>query len=128
MTLTYKVVSKQPGGIGEGTPKRYYPVIAKREVKNLRSLCRDISSSSSLTPSDVMAVLHAFIELIPEALEGGYNVHLDDFGTFSVHAKVEGHEDPKKVTHHHIKEMRMKFLPSKHIKQRIQKFKVRKAK
>ena len=125
MALTYQVKPKRSAFARE-QKTRYYPVLTSRRVADMRMICDEISAASSLTTADVRAVVESLTELIPDLMEKGYNVKLDELGTFSVHAKSEGKDDPNKVTVRDIKELKMSFLPSKRVKDRLKIMKVEK--
>ena len=120
MAVFYKVVSKRPGGMAGTNAPRYYPVLTDRRVMDLRELSKRISDMSTVSRPDVMAVVYAFIDLIPGLLQDGYNIKLDGFGTFSLHVSGEGKDDPDQVTHRDIKGVKMTILPDKRIKIRLQ--------
>lgn len=125
MALRYEVKSKRSGFANHQTT-RYYPVLTRRSVADIQMICEEISAATTLTSADVVAVVEALTVVIPNLIEDGFNVKLDNLGTFSVHAKSEGKEDPQKVTVRDIKELKMSFLPSKRIKQRMRTMKVEK--
>lgn len=125
MPLQYEVKSKKTT-LSSDQQIRYYPVLTGRRVADARKVSAEISAGSSLTKADVRAVLEALTEVIPRLLGDGYNVKLDDLGTFSVHAKSEGKDDPSKVTTRDIKSLDMSFLPSKRIKEELKILKVEK--
>lgn len=116
MAVSYKVISKRPGGMaGERTPK-YFPIVTKRELVNSRTLAELISERSSFTTPVVIGMIESLIQIIPEMLKKGNNVRLDGLGTFSLHVSGVGKDDPKKVTKRDITKVKMAFLPSKDIK------------
>ncbi len=119
MAVSYKVVSKKPRGLAGTLPVKYYPVITNRSVIDLRDLCDRISEKSSLTSGDIMAVVESLIQDIPTLLMNGYNVKLDNFGTFSIHASAEGKDDPTKVRGRDVTSVKMSFLPSKYVKHKL---------
>ncbi|MEQ8879862.1 MAG: HU family DNA-binding protein [Cyclobacteriaceae bacterium] len=122
MPVTYTIAMKKPGLSPDAAPK-YYPVLTDRRITNLRKLCYMISDRSTLTSADVMGVIHAMIELIPDLLQDGRTVRLDGFGTFNLHASSEGQTNPDKITSRDITGVRMSFLPDKDIKRRLNKTK-----
>lgn len=128
MAVSYKVVSKKPRGLAGTLPVKYYPVITNRSVIDMRRLCDIISQKSSLTSGDIMAVVESLIQDIPNLLMDGYNVKLDNFGTFSIHASAEGKDDPSKVRGRDVTSVRMSFLPSKYVKRKLQNTKFEKGK
>lgn len=100
-------------------PTRYYPALTNRRTQDLRDICETISGRSSLTNGDVMAVVVSLMELVPDLLLDGYNVRLDGFGIFSLHASGKGKDTPEEVTFRDITGVKMAFLPDKHIKRRL---------
>jgi len=116
MPISYKVVTKRPGGIaGERTP-RYYPALTGRSIADLNMICDLISERSTLHRADVKAVVESLIEVIPELIQQGYNPRLDEFGTFSVHVSSKGKDRSDQVTARDIESAKMTFLPSKRMK------------
>ncbi|MFT7233949.1 MAG: putative histone-like DNA-binding protein [Cyclobacteriaceae bacterium] len=116
MAVSYKVISKRPGGMaGERTPK-YFPIVTKRKLVNSRTLAEVISERSSFSTPVVIGMIESLIQIIPEMLKKGNNVRLDGLGTFSLHVSGVGKDDPKKVTKRDITKVKMAFLPSKDIK------------
>lgn len=113
MAISYKVVSKKPGLSSETL---YYPMLTGRRTADLHEICAHISKRSSFSPADVIGVVHALIEAIPNYLSEGRNVRLGGLGTFSVHASAKGKTDPDKVTARDIDGVKMSFLPDKQIK------------
>lgn len=125
MALEYEVKAKRPGLAQQQKP-RYFPVLTGRRVADIHMVSKKVSARTSLTSADIVGVVEALTTIIPQLLEDGYNVKLDNLGTFSVHAKSEGKEDPGKVTVKDIKELKMSFLPSKRMKKRLQTLRVKK--
>ncbi|WP_421871264.1 HU family DNA-binding protein [Marinoscillum sp.] len=119
MAVSYKVVSKRPGGLAGENPPKYYPVVTKRSLVDTRDLAEEISSRNSFSTADVIGIIESLIQMVPEKLQQGSNVRLDGFGTFSLHVSAVGQEDPAKVTKRDITKVKMAFLPSKHIKKKL---------
>ena len=127
MSLSYKVVSKR-NTLSSKHDTLYYPVLTDRKVADLRAVTDEISRSSMINSADVMAVMEAFRKTMLHLLKEGYNVKIDDLGTFSVHASAKGKEDPEKVSYRDITKLSLSFLPSKDVKHQVNQFKVRKKK
>ncbi len=126
MALEYEVKTKRSTTLGKDKATLYYPVITGRKLADIRMVAEEISSQTTLSNADVMAVVEAMIKTVPKLLADGYNVRLDNLGIFSVHARAQGREDPAKVTVRDIRELKMSFLPSKLLKRKLQVFKVKK--
>ena len=126
MAVSYKVVSKRPGGMaGEREPK-YFPMVTKRSLVDSRELANRISERSSFSQPDVLGMIESLIQIIPETLKNGENVRLDGFGTFSIHVSGLGKDDPTKVTRRDITNVKMAFLPNKEIKRNLKTTKFKK--
>ena len=125
MALTYKVAAKKTT-LSEGKEHLYYPVITDRKVADLQQISEEISNISTVHSADVLAVMDAFRQTMLKLLEEGYNVKVDELGTFSVHASAKGKDDPEKVSHRDITKLRLTFLPGNEIKDQVNHFKVRK--
>ncbi len=93
MAVKYKVVSKRPAGIaGERSP-RYYPVITDRKTMDAREVSELIAKRAGVHMGTVLAVAESLFQTVPELLMSGYNVKLNDFGTFSLHVSSEGKDN-----------------------------------
>lgn len=125
MGLKYKVVAKR-SPLAKNSQTLYYPALDDRKVANLDMVCEEISRVSTLTRADVMATVIALQETMLYLMEQGYNVKLDDLGTFSLHASAKGKERPEAVSYRDITKLNMKFLPTKEVKKAINQFQVRK--
>lgn len=119
MSISYKVVSKRPGGIAGENSAKYYPSLTNRRKVDLNEISDLITARSTFSRGDVIGVMRSLIDLIPDLLQDGRNVRLDGFGTFSLHASSKGKEDPQKVTSRDITGLKMAFLPDKRIKQKL---------
>ena len=122
MSVKYTVTTKRPGLARDDNPK-YYPVLTDRRSTDLRKLSALISQRSTLHPADIVAVIQAMIELIPELLQDGHTVRLDGFGIFNLHASGIGKTKPEEVTSKDITGVKMSFLADKHIKRQLYKTK-----
>ena len=123
MALKYELKTKH-NGIESQEKKKYYPVLTGRMVANTERVSEYIGKRTSLSATDVEAVISALADAIPEFLEDNYNVKLDKLGTFSVHATSKGREDPTQITSRDITGLKMSFLPSKRMKRQLTNFKV----
>lgn len=123
MALKYEIKTKKPG-LGQNAKQMYYPVLTGRQVADTAQVAAYISKYSSLSRGDIISVIEMLTDVIPELIEANYNVKLDGLGTFSVHARSKGKEDPQKLTVRDITDLNMSFLPSKRIKEQLKGMKV----
>src|SRR5690606_40675576 len=71
-------------------PKKFYLRPVSSGEKTLDDLAADISHSSSLTESDVYAVLQSLVRAIPRAISDGYIVRLGNLGSFRMSVNSTG--------------------------------------
>lgn len=117
--ISYKIVALADQISSEETQYQYYPRICKRQKIGLRELAQKISRQSSATESDVRAILWSFITNIPELLLENYSIDLEEFGIFSLHAKVQGSPTEQEATPKNIKELKIAFRPNKVLKDKL---------
>ncbi|MBV6642697.1 MAG: HU family DNA-binding protein [Cyclobacteriaceae bacterium] len=119
MSILFKAVPKgQPGVVGGGTIKYYAGIIREQPVK-LRKFASEIAKMSSLTTSDVFAVLESFLERLHTYMEEGRIIQLGDLGSFSPYLASKAEDSPREVDLHSITKMRVGFRPSKELRKRL---------
>lgn len=119
MPVSYKVVSKRPGGMAGPRAPKYYPALTKRRIMHTRELAEQISGATSFTTADVFGIIEALVSMVPHFLQDGRNIQLDNFGTFSIHVSGKGRDHPSKVTSRDITGVKLAFLPSKQLKKKL---------
>lgn len=119
MSIMYKAVPKtQPGVVGGGQIKYYAGIVRERPVV-IRKFAAEISNMSTLTTTDVFAVLESFLDRLHVHLEEGRIVQLGDLGSFSPNLGSIGEDIPGDVSIRTIKNLRVNFRPSKELKKRL---------
>jgi predicted histone-like DNA-binding protein len=93
-------------------PKKFYASPVYSDEMGIRQLAKRIAESSTVSSVDVLAVLEAFLQIIPQELIEGRIVKLRDFGTFRISLKSEGVEKSEDLASTHIKKMNLLFRPS----------------
>ena len=71
-------------------PERFFVSTRSGGELTLRDMANRISSMSTLTTIDTLAVLEAFVQVIPEELANGRIVRLGDFGSLRVLFALRG--------------------------------------
>jgi len=108
MAAKYVIVQRgNPGKLTE--PKKFYASSKSSGDVTLRALSKEISSISTVSTADVMAVLEGFIEVVPRLLGDGKIVRLGDFGSLSLSIKGEGKEKEEEVTAKTITSTKINF-------------------
>ncbi len=116
MPIKFKSIEKaQPGITGGGERKFYATKVSSGDIQ-LRELAKDISTISTVSTADVMAVLEALLETMPKYLADGKTIRLGDFGSFNIGISSRGESDAKSVTAHSITKNKMRFTPGKELR------------
>jgi predicted histone-like DNA-binding protein len=112
MSVNYKPVPKRNPAKQGDAPKFYAQVVTSGDM-SIRQLAKQVSAISTISTADTMAVIEAFLEVIPQALSDGKIVRLGDFGSFSLQVSSEGSVDAPAVSKNQIKKVSVKFRPGK---------------
>jgi predicted histone-like DNA-binding protein len=112
VSVNYKPVPKKNPAKQTDPPKYYAQVVSSGDM-SLRQLAKEVAATSSMGTADTMAVIEAFLQIIPKALGDGKIVRLGDFGSFSIQASSEGADDADSLNRHSIKKVAVKFRPGK---------------
>jgi len=115
MAIKYNVLEiGKPGD--PAAPKKFYPRPVHSGEITLENLAADISYSSSLTESDVYAVLQSLVREIPRNISHGNIVRLGNLGAFRLGSNSKGSETEEEVSAANIVRTRLLFYPGKHVK------------
>ncbi|MDY7042353.1 MAG: HU family DNA-binding protein [Chloroflexota bacterium] len=118
MTVKYTVVPKVNPQNPEA-PRKYYPMVKSTGKTNLRQLAERIAEISTVSSVDVVAVLEAFLNIVPRELAEGNIVKLGDFGSFSLRIRSQGADSEEQVTAHNITKTLTSFRPGKRFKETL---------
>lgn len=111
MPVKYNVVERKNPLDKNATPKFYASAKADGEI-NLKSIAKEISGgSTTVSDTDVLAVLNDLIKAMTRHLTAGEIVKLGDFGNFQITISSEGAETAEKVTSANIKSQKITFRP-----------------
>lgn len=115
MTVKFNVVERGNPSNREA-PKKFYASVVSTGRKTLRQMSGRISEISTVSPADTMAVIEAFLMVIPQELAAGNVVELGDFGNFWLKANSEGSETASEVRASNITNIMPRFNPGKEFK------------
>jgi predicted histone-like DNA-binding protein len=115
MSINYNVVARVNPLKREETPK-FYVTFNSKGKRNLRYIAQRISDKSTLNIIDVKAVLEGLLQVIPEEINDGYIVELEEFGNFGVTCSSIPSETEEEVTASNIEKVNLQFRPGKLIK------------
>ena len=99
--------------------KRFYASPIWSTVITIRALANEISKSCTLTATDVVAVLEAFLQLLPLFLKNGHSIKLGDFGIFRLSFSSMGQETKDDVSAKDISNVRILFRPGVQLKKEL---------
>ena len=106
--------------------KRYYAVAVNQGELTLNSLSKQIAMMSTVSKTDVYAVLMALTEVIPQALEDGKIVRLGNLGSFSTMVNSDSSATPEEVSSHNVKQIKLRFRPNQELKTQVENFPIEK--
>lgn len=118
MAVRFTVVPKKNPQNREAEP-RYYPVLKSTGRTTQRDLANKGEKISTLSAADLAAAMEVLLALIPQELLAGNIVELRDFGTFRLSVTAEGSDRADEVSGNKIKNINVRFTPSKEFKHAI---------
>lgn len=111
MPVKYNVTERKNLQDPKAAPKFYASAKADGEI-NLKTLAKEISGgSTTVSDTDVLAVLNDLIKVVNRHLSDGKIVKLGDFGNFQVSISSEGAETAEKVSSSLIRSNKINFRP-----------------
>ncbi|BEG98313.1 HU family DNA-binding protein [Bacteroides sedimenti] len=99
------------------TPKQgFYAQVVTKGTIDTRELCKVISEKCSLNVADMKAAIEALAQAIEDKLQDGYNVSIDELGTFSVSAESRTVLDSEDIRGQSVRVKNINFRPSVRLK------------
>ncbi len=86
--MTIKVIERKDPR-DRTLPRKYYALKVNNGKMGVRKISEFIAEISIVSSIDVMAIIEAFLKLVPESLADGYIVRLGDFGSLFITLKSE---------------------------------------
>ena len=128
MPVQYSLSEK--GNPGNPTaPKKFYANAKSTGEVTFRSLSKEIASgSTTVSDTDVLAVLNDLSKALAKHLSEGRIVRFGDFGSFSLRLSSEGAETSDKFNSSLIKGAKITFRPGIDLKEMLSVVKFEKAK
>lgn len=112
---------KNPNNMEEKA--KYFPTPYYAGMISTEELAKDISYGTTLTETDVRAVLTSLSMKVSSYMELGYKVKLDDLGIFKLAFSGAGKEDEKDITARDIDDVHILFTADVKLKKSISSFK-----
>ena len=123
MSIKFKTIAhKNPQDL-IAAPK-YYATKANNGELTLKSLSALIAQMSTVSKTDIIAVLSALTEVIPQQLEEGKVIRLSELGSFNVSLSSTPSDTPEEVTSSNVVKLKLLFRPSHELKRQVESFEV----
>ena len=98
--------------------KKWYAKAKSSGEFTFRKLSKEIADgSSTVSDTDVLAVLNDLTKILKRHLENGEIVRFGDFGSFQISISSEGAEKEEKFNHAMIKSSKVLFRPGIDLKE-----------
>jgi predicted histone-like DNA-binding protein len=118
MTVKFNIVERGNPSDREA-PKKFYPSIESSGRVTTRELAERASQMSTLSTTDIVAVIESLLTIIPNELAKGNIVELGDFGNFWLRTTAEGAVTAEEVRADHISGVMPRFNPGKEFKRAL---------
>ena len=111
MAVKYVLLEKgNPGNAA--APKKWYAAAKASGELTFKKLSKEISEgSTTVSDTDVLAVLNDLTKVLKRHLENGEIVRFGDFGSFQISIKGEGAATASQYNHSMIKSSKVVFRP-----------------
>jgi len=110
-------------------PAKYYAQAKSRGEFTFRMLCREISDgSTTVSDTDVMAVLNDLLKILKRHLSNGEIVRLDEFSNLRISFGSEGAETEEKFNSSMIRDPKVLFDPGQDLEEMLNNLKFEKLK
>lgn len=123
----YKLIQRGKPGVIGGGEKKYYAIPSYQGEATIDTLSKSIERFSTLSRTDIRAVLTAFVDVMEDHLAVGQIVRLDELGSLKVHISSEGVEEADKFTANNIKKAKIHFTPGLRLQNMLKIMKYKKA-
>lgn len=125
MSIKIKALARKNPQDLTATPKFYAQIVNQGEI-SLDNIAATIAQMSTVSKTDVYAVLMGLTEVIPQQLEDGKIVRLGNLGSFSVSLSSKPSDSSEAVGAGNVEKLKLGFRPSQELKKKVEAFKITK--
>ncbi len=126
MAVKY-VVTEKANPMKKDEPKKWYATAKSAGKLTFRQLSKEIAeSSTTVSDTDVLAVLNILLKILSRHLSNGEIVRLGDFGSFQISIGSEGAVEESKFNASMIKSKKVVFRPGIDLKEMMNNLKFEK--
>lgn len=111
MSIRYHIVPRGEPGVTGGGTIQYYASAITSGYRGDEALIKQIERMSTVSGTDIRAVLYAMAVIVPEMLSEGFIVNLVDLGTFRITLSSAGSATEEEVSEENIRRTRVNFRP-----------------
>jgi predicted histone-like DNA-binding protein len=99
---------------------KWYLTQEKTGSVGIAEIAKEIEGRSALSLGDVQSALSNLVEMFPLFLKLGQTIKLEGFGSFRISVASEGTDTAEELNAHHIKGVKLIFLPSTELKRSLE--------
>jgi predicted histone-like DNA-binding protein len=99
---------------------KWYLTQEKVGTVGMGEIAKEIERRSALSLGDVQSTLSNMVEVLPIFLKLGQTIKLEGFGSFRISVTSDGTATADELTAHHVKGVKIVFLPSKELKKKVE--------
>ena len=119
MAIPFRVIARpNPNDLTE--PARFFGNVRADGEMTVRDLANRISSRSTASTIDTMAMLEALLQIIPEELANGRIVRLGEFGSLRVFLRSDGSDNAEDFSSDLIRKVQLVFRPGKLVRDTLE--------
>lgn len=100
-------------------PNKYYPVLRSVGLKLEKEVAMLIADETTLNRKEAEMALTQFEKILVRLLLEGHTVQLGDWGTFRLTCHADGSDTVEQVTAANIKNLNIRFMPGREIKEAV---------
>lgn len=112
MAIPFRVVAR-PNPNDRTQPARFFGNIRANGELTVHDLANRISSQSTVSSIDTMAMMEALLQIIPEELANGRIIRLGELGSLRPFLRSESSESAEEFSSELISEVRLVFRPGR---------------
>ncbi|MCB2407837.1 HU family DNA-binding protein [Hymenobacter lucidus] len=120
MPIEYTLSERGKPGAPDTAAKKFYATAKSTGETTVRGIAERISSISTVSTVDVMAVMEAFFQTVPQELAEGRIVRFGDFGSFRTTLRGGGADTEKEFNSSLITDVNVSFTPGRLFDQHMQ--------
>jgi predicted histone-like DNA-binding protein len=120
MALFFRKIQKKNMKDPDG-PKLWYPVLRSVGVVGEKELGILLANETTLNPKEAEMAIHQLQKILLRVMLDSKTVRLGEVGNYRLTAFTESSETKEEVTAEKIKQINMRFLPTKYVREQLQK-------